>query len=233
MSQIPEIPDYNKMYNTSSYSSSQPMDTTVDNSNGYGPLDHSHDMTSETTTHTNSTVNMAPFQEPASNNDQQRTSGSGSAGQSHRRSSVGNLFNKMIGVDNSHQIPMRKTVSQPANTNINNSGRRRSSIARFLKPDSQPIDDSSPHLGRRRSSAFTSLGYKTDTGGDEHKGPYADVSRSQAEHMDHIREAEKSLHLTHNKDGLPLPNDNTMQAGGKRRSSLAKILGFDKPPLAR
>ncbi|KAF9543900.1 hypothetical protein EC957_000351 [Mortierella hygrophila] len=225
--EIPEIPDYNKMYNTSSYSSSQPMSTTVDNSNGYGPLDHGHDMTSETTTHTNNTVNMTPFQAPASNSDQQCTSGSGSAGQGHRRSSIGNLFNKMIGVDNSQQIPMRKTVSQPANTNIDNRGRRRSSIARFLMPDSQSNDDSSPKLGRRRSS---SLGY--NTGGDEHKGPYADVSRSQAEYMDHLRETERSLHLTHNKDGLPLPKDNTKQTGG-RRHSLAKILGFDKPPLAR
>ncbi|KAG9071843.1 hypothetical protein KI688_006059 [Linnemannia hyalina] len=232
MSQIPEIPDYNKMYNTSSYSSSQTMDTTVDNSSGYGPLDHGRDVTSETTTYTNNTVNMAPFQAPASNNDQQRTSDSGSAGKGHRRSSIGSLFNKMIGVDNSQQIPMRKTVSQPANTNINSSGRRRSSIARFLVPDSQPNGDSSPNLGRRRSSSFTSLGYKTDTGGDEHKGPYADVSRSQAEYMDHIREIEKSLNLTHNKDGLPLPKDNTAQAGGRRRSSLAKILGFDKHPLA-
>lgn len=63
--------------------------------------------------------------------------------------------------------------------------------------------------------------------------PYAHVSRSQAEYMDRIREAEKNLKLTHNKDGLPLPKDNMMQAGGRRRSSLAKILGFDKPLLAR
>jgi len=63
--------------------------------------------------------------------------------------------------------------------------------------------------------------------------PYADVSRSQAEYMDHIREAERNLNLTQNKDGLPLPKDNMMQAGGRRRSSLAKILGFDKPLLAR
>jgi hypothetical protein len=49
--------------------------------------------------------------------------------------------------------------------------------------------------------------------------------------MDRVREAEKNLKLTHNKDGLPLPKEN-MQAGGRRRSSLAKILGFDKPLLA-
>jgi len=247
MSQIPEIPDYNKIYNTSSYSSSdpldsvstsphlpsQPMNTTVNNSDGCGPLDSGHGMTSVTTTYTNNTVNMAPFQAPASGNDQQRTSGSGSTGKGHRRSSVGNLFNSMLGIDYSQQVPLRKTVSHPATTNMSNSGRRRSSIAKFLKPDSQPNGDGSANLGRRRSSAFTSLGFKTDAGGDEHKGPYADVSRSQAEHMDHVREAEKNLNLTHNKDGLPLPNDNTIQAGGRRRSSLAKILGFDKPLLAR
>ncbi|KAF9145455.1 hypothetical protein BG015_011900 [Linnemannia schmuckeri] len=250
MSQIHEIPDYNKMYNTSSYASTHPLEpaphtqiqfTTSTNSpppsqplntTGYGPLDSGYGMTPVTTSTNNNTVNMAPFQAPASSTSQ-RTSGSGSGGQAHRRSSVGNLFNSMIGVDNSQQIPMRKTVSQPATTNTSNSGRRRSSIARFLMPDSQPNGGSSANLGRRRSSAFTSLGYKTDAGGDEHKGPYAHISRAQAEHMDRVREAERNLNLTHNKDGLPLPKDNMMQAGGRRRSSLAKILGFDKPLLAR
>ncbi|OAQ34822.1 hypothetical protein K457DRAFT_14028 [Linnemannia elongata AG-77] len=272
MSEIPEIPDYNKIYHTWSYSSSDPLDsvpdpqiqqnprlpsqpmnttvdnttvdnttvhnttvdnTTVNNSNGYGPLDYGHDLPPVTTAHTNNTVNMAPFQEPTSSNDQQRTSSSSSAGQVHRRSSVGHLLDWIIGVDSSHQIPLRKTVSQPATANISNSGRRRSSIAKFLKPDPQPNEGSGANLGRRRSSAFTSLGFKTDAGGNEHKGPYANVSRSQAEYMDRIREAERNMHLTHNKDGLPLPKDNTMQAGGRRRSSVVKILGFDKPLLAR
>lgn len=192
MSEIPEIPDYNKIYNTSSYSSphpldsvphpqiqstamstnphpSQPMKTTVNNSSSYGPLDYGYGMTPVSTTHTNSTVNMTPFQAPASSNDQQHASSSGSAGQGHRRSSMSNLFNSMVGVNNSQQIPMRKTVSQSATTNINNSGRRRSSIAKFLMPDPQP-NGGGASLGRRRSSAFTSLGYKTDAGGDEHKG---------------------------------------------------------------
>ncbi|KAF8945758.1 hypothetical protein BGZ47_002037 [Haplosporangium gracile] len=250
MSQIHEIPDYNKMYNTSSYASTHPMElaphteiqfiTSTNspppsqplNATGYGPLDSGCGISPVTTNTNNNTVNMVPFQAPGSSNDQ-HTSGSDPDGQGHRRFSVGNLFNSMLGIDNSQQIPMRKTVSQPATTNISNSGRRRSSIAKFLMPDSQPNGGSSANLGRRRSSAFTSFRFKSDAGGDEHKGPYADVSRSQAEYMDHIREAERNLNLTQNKDGLPLPKDNMMQAGGRRRSSLAKILGFDKPLLAR
>ncbi|KAG0293138.1 hypothetical protein BGZ96_003241 [Linnemannia gamsii] len=257
MNQLQEIPDYNKMYNTSSYTSchplaphapdtqihftnstnppphSQPNNTSVNNPNGYGPLDCDDDCdhsVTPITTNTDNPVHMAPFQAPSSDNGQRKSSGSGGPG--HRRSSVGDLFNMMAGIDTSHQVPIRKTVSHSASTNINNSGRRRSSIAKLFMPDSQP-NGGSANLGRRRSSAFTSLGFKTDAGGDEHKGPYADVSRSQAEYMDRIREAEKNLKLTHNKDGLPLPKDDTMQAGGRRRSSLAKILGFDKPLLAR
>ncbi|KAF9284184.1 hypothetical protein BGZ68_004841 [Mortierella alpina] len=60
-------------------------------------------------------------------------------------------------------------------------------------------------------------------------GPYADVSRAQAQHMERIREAERNLHRTHNADGLPLPQEN----GQRRRSSLAHILRLDKPLLAR
>ncbi|KAF9131594.1 hypothetical protein BGW39_001585 [Mortierella sp. 14UC] len=247
MSQIQEIPDYNKMYNTSSYSSSYPMQTVspdaqpqqiqsttnnnpaapmmntndANNANSYGPLDYGGGMT-PTTTNNNASVNMTPFQAPSNNN--------GSKG--HRRSSFSNLFDKVTGIDSSHQIPMRRTVTSNAAINSSNSGRRRSSIAKFLMPDPQPNEAS---LGRRRSSAFTSLGFKTDAGGNEHKGPYAHVSRSQAEFMDRLREAERNLHLTHNADGLPLPKDNATQTGngGRRRSSLAHILGFDKPLLAR
>ncbi|KAK3848154.1 MAG: hypothetical protein J3R72DRAFT_91872 [Linnemannia gamsii] len=256
MSQIQEIPDYNKMYNTSSYSSTHPMQPVApdaqpqqqpqpkvtsnsnnnnlppmmnhntnggNNVNGYGPLDYGYGMTPPTT-NISAPVNMTPFQAPPDSNGQQ----AGGISKGHRRSSVGNFFDSVVvGVDSSQQIPMRKTVTN--STSINNSSntvRRRSSIAKFLMPDTQP---NSTSLGRRRSSAFTSLGYKTDAGGDEHKGPYAHVSRCQAEHMDRIREAEKNLNLTHNKDGLPLPKD----SGGRRRSSLAHILGLDKPLLAR
>ncbi|KAF9910300.1 hypothetical protein EC991_006799 [Linnemannia zychae] len=244
MSQGYEIPDYNKMYNTSSYVSSQPMQTVApdaqpqqtqfvsngnapaptmntsgaSNVNGYGPLDYGYGIT-PIATNSNAPVNMTPFQASADNN----------GGKGHRRSSVGNFFDKVTGVDSSQQIPMRKTVTSDQAINNSNGGRRRSSIAKFLSPDPQP---NGANLGRRRSSAFTSLGYKTDAGGNEHKGPYAHVSRSQAEYMDRVREAERNLNLTHNKDGLPLPKDNAMQTG-RRRSSLAHILGFDKPLLAR
>ncbi|KAG0275460.1 hypothetical protein BGZ95_008758 [Linnemannia exigua] len=188
------------------------------NVNSCGPLDHGYGLTPSTTTNS-APVNMTPFQAPSNSNGQQASG----TGKGHRRSSIGNFFDTVVGVDSSHQIPMRKTVSSHAAlNNRNNNVRRRSSIAKFLLPDTEP---NSAHLGRRRSSAFTSLGFKTDAGGDEHKG--------QAEYMDRLREAEKNLHLTHNKDGLPLPKDNNLLAGGRRRSSLAHILGLDKPLLAR
>lgn len=65
--------------------------------------------------------------------------------------------------------------------------------------------------------------------------PYAYVSRSQAEHMERIREAERNLHRTHNVDGLPLPNNQALglDPRQRRRSSLARVLGLDKPLLAR
>ncbi|KAG0216602.1 hypothetical protein BGX33_012460 [Mortierella sp. NVP41] len=249
--QIQEIPDYNKMYNTSSYSSEHPLHplhplhphaTASDTQIDYGPLDSGCGMTSATTNqsnnnNTNDNINMAPFQAPnaSSSTVQQDGIAPTKVNNNGRRSSISDFFNKrIIGVDTSQQIPLKKTVSQPIASSGNQSGRRRSSIARMLRPNSQSNDHTSgDKLGRRRSSAFTSLGYKSD-GGNEHKGPYAHVSRSQAEYMERIREAEKNLKLTHNVDGLPLPKeDNVMQAGGRRRSSLAKILGFDKPLLAR
>jgi hypothetical protein len=144
------------------------MSANSNNPSGCGPLDYDHSITSVATS-TDNTVNMSPFQAPSNNTEQRNSSGSG--GKGHRRSSsLGDLFNSMVGVDTSQQVPIRKTVSHSASTNINNSGRRRSSIAKLWMPDSQTNDGGSANLGRRRSSAFTSLGFKTDTGGDEHKG---------------------------------------------------------------
>ncbi|KAF9922137.1 hypothetical protein FBU30_007787 [Linnemannia zychae] len=242
-----EIPDYNKMYNTSSYPSiqtMQPMQPPDSNnqlndefnpsssaqpnndnySNKYGPLDRGEAPTPTfDNNNTNTTVNMAPFKAPPSNNnDHQQARG--------RRSSISDFI---VGIDSSNQIPLRKTKSH---VTPDSSDRRRSSFAKFFKTKSQS-DRRSSSLGRRRSSFYSTLGFEPETEGQEHKGPYADVSRSQAEFMDHLRETERNLNITHNADGLPIPNEELEDPGvAKRRSSLANVarfFGWGKPLLAR
>ncbi|CAO3573981.1 unnamed protein product [Mortierella alpina] len=227
----PELTDYNKLYNTSGYSTtSADVHPLADghpgsintNITGYGPLDYGYGMTPTTasTVHSNN-AHMAPFSAPPM--------GPGSTAAAHaaggRRSSIRNFF---TGGDTSNNA-RQSTHSLPSTGSVhaNLDTRRRSSIAKLLSPDSN--GPSGDQLGRRRSSAYMLMGYKPDADGNEHKGPYADVSRAQAQHMERIREAEKNLHRTHNVDGLPLPQEN----GQRRRSSLAHILRLDKPVLAR
>ncbi|KAF9429923.1 hypothetical protein BGZ94_008962 [Podila epigama] len=168
---------------------------------GYGPLDYGYGMTPLAVSQGNNQVNMAPFQAPNSSNNQ-----------THRRSSIGDFLSSMVGGDSSK-------------TSGSSSGGHRGSISKLLSPSS-----GKENLGRRRSSAYLSMGYVTGADGNEHKGPYANVSRSQAEHMERVRQTEKALNLTHNVDGLPLPKEDQIP---RRRSSVAHFLGLDKPLLAR
>ncbi|KAG0050549.1 hypothetical protein BGZ83_004672 [Gryganskiella cystojenkinii] len=217
-----EFTDYNKMYNTfggdTSYNypqqpanmhpftPSQPVPYDNNNNfhnasnqanvNGYGPLDFGYGMTPTTASQANANVNMAPFSASNDATAQRYHHHQGNGGR--RRSSIGNFFSGLAGGDNGGGTA---TASTHHHT-------RRSSLSNLLSAGGH--QSSSDNLGRRRSSAYLSMGYKTDTGGDEHKGPYADVSRSQAQHMARIREAERNLHLTHNVDGLPLPNNQTL-----------------------
>ncbi|KAG0091764.1 hypothetical protein BGZ93_004626 [Podila epicladia] len=189
---------------------------TARNTTGYGPLDYGYGMTPAVATHA-VPVNMTPFTAPAGEVQAQGGMVGGNPGR--RRSSIAEFFSKVIGDDKAHQ-------PSPLSTSTTYTHTRRGSSAK--SPTA-----SKDNLGRRRSSAFTSLGYTSGPGGNEHKGPYADVSRSQAQYMERIREAERNLHLTHNKDGLPLPPEDVVDARQRRRSSVAHFFGFDKPLLAR
>ncbi|KAG0352732.1 hypothetical protein BG005_007878 [Podila minutissima] len=245
---VQEIPDYNKMYTgydpgrdytyiepeqqspimqqpstTANIrrSSISPSSTflTSSNTTGYGPLDYGYGMTPAVTIHGvhGVPVNMTPFTAPAG--DLQVQGGMVGGNPGRRRSSISEFFSKVMGDEKPHQ-------PSPLSSSTTYTHTRRRSTAKNL---TAPADN----LGRRRSSTFTSLGYTSGSDGNEHKGPYADVSRSQAQHMERVREIEKNLHLTHNKDGLPLPQAEVVDVRQRRRSSVAHIFGFDKPLLAR
>ncbi|KAF9189616.1 hypothetical protein BGZ51_009435 [Haplosporangium sp. Z 767] len=79
------------------------------------------------------------------------------------------------------------------------------------------IDNDEFKYSRRRSS---------EIGGD-----YADVVRAQALFMDKLREEQAKNNITHNVDGLPIPPP--VASRDQRRSSVTKILGMEKPLLAR
>ncbi|KAF9337021.1 hypothetical protein BG006_006495 [Podila minutissima] len=244
---VQEIPDYNKMYTgynpgrdytyiepqQQPPTMQQPSATATDNirrssispsstfltsrnTTGYGPLDYGYGMTPSVTMHA-VPVNMTPFTAPA--DDLQAQGGMVGGNPGRRRSSVAEFFSKIVGDEKSHRPSPLSSSTTYTHT------RRRSSA----RSPTAPADN----LGRRRSSAFTSLGYTSGADGNEHKGPYADVSRCQAQYMERIREAERNLHLTHNKDGLPLPQEEVADVRQRRRSSIAHFFGLDKPLLAR
>ncbi|KAG0335749.1 hypothetical protein BG004_008343 [Podila humilis] len=202
----------------------------------------------DSATHPNKQINMSPFQAPTTDNSKSwspENPHETKTNPARRRSTIGDFFNNVLGGDNLLRSSSSSTGSRRSMSgggNVNGGGitrtsstpqpqRRRSSSKHYTSSSSTPSSDK---LGRRRSSAYLSMGYTTDASGDEHKGPYADVSRSQAQHMERIREAEKNLRLTHNKDGLPLPNEDALpNARQRRRSSIAHFFGLDKPLLAR
>ncbi|KAG0340590.1 hypothetical protein BG000_011632 [Podila horticola] len=250
----PEIPDYNKIYTgynpgrDYTYIEPQPLPPAIQspsttanrrrssistgatfitssNTTGYGPLDFGYGMTPAIVTHHHPDVpvNMSPFTAPPSG-DLEVQGGMVGGNPGRRRSSVVEFFSKVRGDDKNDKN--FKASSLPSTTYIHT---RRGSSAKNLTPIA-PKDN----LGRRRSSVFTAMGFKPEAEGTEHKGPYADVSRSQAEYMERMREAERNLHLTHNKDGLPLPQaDDIPDVRQRRRSSIAHFFGLDKQLLAR
>ncbi|KAF9571142.1 hypothetical protein EC968_001000 [Mortierella alpina] len=94
--------------------------------------------------------------------------------------------------------------------------RGRSSMDSGSNSNRSSMDGDKFKYSRRRSSELT--------------GEYADVIRAQALFMDKLREEQAKNHITHNADGLPIPPPIERE---RRRSSLTKILGMDKPLLAR
>ncbi|KAF9959798.1 hypothetical protein BGZ72_008716 [Mortierella alpina] len=94
--------------------------------------------------------------------------------------------------------------------------RGRSSMDNGSNSNRSSLDDDNFKYSRRRSSEIS--------------GEYADVARAQALFMDKLREEQAKNHITHNADGLPIPPPIERE---RRRSSVTKILGMDKPLLAR
>jgi hypothetical protein len=81
-----------------------------------------------------------------------------------------------------------------------------------------------------RMSSKSRSGSRARSSIDE-AGPYADVARAQNEFMEKLREEQAKNGVTHNVDGLPIRSAPSSR-NGSRRSSVAQILGLDKPLLA-
>ncbi|KAF9216302.1 hypothetical protein BGZ59_010265 [Podila verticillata] len=112
-------------------------------------------------------------------------------------------------------------------------GRRRSSLAiladKFLsasRSHSREASRSSSISGRLSRTLSWTL---SDEEENEPTGPYANVKKAQDEYITKLRAEQERNHITTNADGLPIPP----QQQHRRRSSVAHVLGFDKPLLSR
>ncbi|KAF9983073.1 hypothetical protein BGZ75_005456 [Mortierella antarctica] len=126
-------------------------------------------------------------------------------------------------------IPLTKTQTTESAKS------RRSSLAAFAerfrsRSRSQSKGRSSLDSGSNRSSMDGDKFKYSRRRSSEMSGEYADVARAQALFMDKLREEQAKSHITHNADGLPIPPPIERE---RRRSSVTKILGMDKPLLAR
>ncbi|KAF9351690.1 hypothetical protein BGX26_010352 [Mortierella sp. AD094] len=81
----------------------------------------------------------------------------------------------------------------------------------------------------RRSSAEIEGRGRSRSSGNSSRGDYADVVRAQALFMEKLRGEQARNNITHNIDGLPIPPP---QERERRRSSVVRALGLDKPLLA-
>ncbi|KAG0251706.1 hypothetical protein BG011_007433 [Mortierella polycephala] len=132
-------------------------------------------------------------------------------------------------------IPLTKTLTSESAKS------RRSSLAAFadrLRSRSRSRSRSrNNNSGDQDGSPRTSLDNDSDEfkysrrRSSEFEGDYADVARAQALFMDKLREEQVKNHITHNIDGLPIPPP--IAGRDHRRSSVTKILGMEKPLLAR
>ncbi|KAF9376290.1 hypothetical protein CPB97_010903 [Podila verticillata] len=108
-------------------------------------------------------------------------------------------------------------------------GRRRSSLAvlagklRSMSRSRSRGDSRSPSTSRRLSRTLSN---EED---EEPAGPYADVKQAQQAYITKLRAEQERDHITTNADGLPIPP----QQQQRRRSSVARVLGLDKPLLSR
>ncbi|KAG0238170.1 hypothetical protein BGW42_007161 [Actinomortierella wolfii] len=236
---VHDIPDYNTIYNApggASYDYSQNIHpfaqspTTGVRFDSVSPSDTSKPAANVPTVTTTTTaagtggVALLPSQPGSttevSQQQSQQQQQQSPQGFDRRRSSIGVMLSSMFSgrrsssSANSSDIDLQRTRSVPVSTYSTSSRSHRKS----------------QDLGRRRSSAFLSTDDIKE--GNVHKGPYAHVSKAQAEHMERLREAERNLGRTTNIDGLPLPEAQADEKRHRRRSSLANILGLNKKILA-
>ncbi|KAK3817387.1 MAG: hypothetical protein J3Q66DRAFT_339643 [Benniella sp.] len=117
---------------------------------------------------------------------------------------------------------------------------RSRSQSRQRTPEALPMDrtatSSSTFSTRSTSSRMSSKsrsGSRVRSSIDEVGGPYADVLRAQTEFMEKLRDEQEKNGVTRNVDGLPIPpRSSPSSRNGSRRSSVAQVLGLDKPLLA-
>ncbi|KAF9312569.1 hypothetical protein BG003_006155 [Podila horticola] len=106
---------------------------------------------------------------------------------------------------------------------------RRSSLAILadkLRPSSRSRsrgEERSTSLSRRLSRSLS----RTEDD-EEPSGPYANVKLAQQEYINKLRAEQEKNNITTNADGIPIP-----QPQERRRSSVAHVLGLDKPLLSR
>ncbi|KAF9415972.1 hypothetical protein BGZ94_010350 [Podila epigama] len=125
---------------------------------------------------------------------------------------------------------MNSAAVDDTSSNDANTRQRRSSLAVFadrLRSSSRSRSRSPSH--HRKSLDSTTSRDSLDSTGSA----YEDVVKAQELYMKNLRTRQHALNITHNVDGLPLPPFPGTEERQKRRSSLVKILGMDKPLLAR
>ncbi|KAG0362402.1 hypothetical protein BGZ54_008634 [Gamsiella multidivaricata] len=127
-------------------------------------------------------------------------------------------------------IPLTKTNTTIPLTKTNttdSSKSRRSTLAAFAERFRSRSRSHSRSRSRSKGPSRNSLDASDEV--EEFRGEYADVARAQALFMDRLREEQAKNNITRNVDGLPIPPPAQHE---RRRSSLAHILGMDKPLLA-
>ncbi|KAG0268533.1 hypothetical protein DFQ27_006449 [Actinomortierella ambigua] len=218
---VHDIPDYNTMYNT-------PGGGTYDYSHNIHPFsqspssvrfDRSVSSFDNSKPAANADLSLLPSRPDSDQKQQPQKQDPG-----RRRSSIGGILVSVFSGggnkdgESKDNLDLQRTRSVPASTFSSFSRRRLSK------------EMSAPDLGRRRSSVHLSPSEMKE--GALHRGPYAHVSKAQAEHMERLREAERNLGRKTNVDGLPLPEAQADDKRHRRRSSIANILGLNKKMLA-
>ncbi|KAF9952715.1 hypothetical protein BGZ72_005981 [Mortierella alpina] len=112
-------------------------------------------------------------------------------------------------------------------------GRRRSSLAVLVDKIKSASRSRSRSTSLSRRLSRTLSRHSLDEEEEEAAavgGPYKDVKLAQQEYLAKLRAEQERMGITHNADGIPIPQPEERQ---RRRSSVGHILGLDKPLLSR